>query len=240
MPPPVEPPSPETHHAMARAIEAQRMAEELQRNPRLAVDRHIDQRFANLSDHKRAFIKRAWHEHRVDLTEPQNAQAMTRHYYAGLAQGIPDDSPEMDAHLTNVLEGRHIQPPENGNAEPSQMAEPSIERAAQQLDDQATAIRNVMNVEASTPLALAENLPAPEPMPRAKSIPFSAPVSRNVLSPSGRPVPDFRNITLSAAEREIARNSFTDPSMTNEQRERLYASNKALMLKRRAEGTLNE
>ena len=50
---------------------------------------------------------------------------------------------------------------------------------------------------------------------------------------------DFRSITLSAAEREIARYSFSS-DLSIEERERLYAENKARMLSMRAAGTLNE
>jgi hypothetical protein len=252
-PPPVEPatPPPETHHAMARAIEAQRQAEALQRDPELAFARGIDSKFQNLSEHKRDFIKRAWREHGVNLTEPQNAQAMTRHYYAGLAQGIPDDSPEMNAHLNVLLEGRHNQWAEKGAAvmmEPPPTLEPSIERAAERLDHDAHAIHQALRVEDSTPLAVAANLPLPGPAPRRSSIPMAAPVSRDVPSPNGQRVSATGKITLSPTEREIAWNSFgqiKDASgnlvdLTKEQKERLYANNKARMLAMRADGTLNE
>lgn len=51
---------------------------------------------------------------------------------------------------------------------------------------------------------------------------------------------DYRKITLTAEERLIARNSFTDPRMSNEERELLYARNKSRMLSMRAQGLLNE
>jgi hypothetical protein len=82
--------------------------------------------------------------------------------------------------------------------------------------------------------------PAPAPPTIKRNAPVTAPVSRDVPPISGRRAVDQRSITLSPEERLIARNSFTDPNMTNEERERLYASNKMRMLQMRANGTLNE
>jgi hypothetical protein len=79
---------------------------------------------------------------------------------------------------------------------------------------------------------------ADQPQSRRSSITVSAPVSRDVPSLSGRRMSD-RSITLSAAEREIARYSFSS-DLSIEERERLYAENKARMLSMRAAGTLNE
>ena len=77
---------------------------------------------------------------------------------------------------------------------------------------------------------------APEPR---RSMPISAPVSRGAPDlASGRSVP--MRITLSPEEVMVARNSFTDPTMTNEQRERLYVANKLRMIQMRKDGTLNE
>jgi hypothetical protein len=83
----------------------------------------------------------------------------------------------------------------------------------------------------------------PKPiMPSARrSMPVTAPVSRDVPSVSTGRSHSFSNtVTLSPAEREVARNSFSDPSMSPEDRERLYATNKRRMLIARANGTLNE
>jgi hypothetical protein len=57
---------------------------------------------------------------------------------------------------------------------------------------------------------------------------------------SGRPQSIGNTVTLSPAEREIARRSFTDPSMSDEAKERSYAMQKLRMLRMRADGTLNE
>jgi len=84
--------------------------------------------------------------------------------------------------------------------------------------------------------------PAPAPQPR-KSIPMSAPVSRSVPSvTSGKS--ESNSITLTAEERAIARNSFGPikdadgnlVDMTPEQKERLYAQNKAKLQRMRNSG----
>lgn len=82
--------------------------------------------------------------------------------------------------------------------------------------------------------------PEPQPEPVAtpqiqrRSVPMSAPVSRDVPGATGQR--NSRNITLTAEERIIARNSFTAPDMTNEQKELLYAQNKAKLHRQRANG----
>jgi hypothetical protein len=86
----------------------------------------------------------------------------------------------------------------------------------------------------------AQREPTPPPAKR-RSIPYTAPVSRDVPSVStGRPASLGNTVTLSPAEREIARKSFTDPSMSDEAKERSYAMQKLRMLCLRADGTLNE
>ena len=57
-------------------------------------------------------------------------------------------------------------------------------------------------------------------------MPLSAPVARDAPGLGGQRVADARQVTLSPEERQIARNSFTDPGMSNEQKELLYAQNK--------------
>ena len=70
--------------------------------------------------------------------------------------------------------------------------------------------------------------------PQKRSMPMSAPVSRAAPSTSGQ-----RNegkMTLTAEEREVARNSFSASDMTNAQKEYLYAQNKSKLRKMRANG----
>jgi hypothetical protein len=47
-------------------------------------------------------------------------------------------------------------------------------------------------------------------------------------------------ITLSPEEVMVARTSFTDPSLTNAEREKMYYLNKLKMIQMRKAGTLNE
>jgi hypothetical protein len=261
--PPVEPPisplnkaepaqGPPPDFSMVRAAEATRRAEAMQRDPRLAaqlaVDRHVDAHFGNLSHHKREFLKQ-----RPDYWADEHSMlAMSRRYYAGLAAGIPDDTPEMNAYIDDGMrqefqerQQHRVQGARAAAPMPPPIPEPSVDRMAERLNQQqADAIRNVVNVEASTPMVLAENLP----MPRARSLPISAPVSREIPTASGQKAQDFSNIRLSPIEREIARNSFGPikdafgnvRDLTNEEKELRYGLNKLRMLKMRADGTLNE
>jgi hypothetical protein len=78
--------------------------------------------------------------------------------------------------------------------------------------------------------------PAPQPQPQQRrSMPVTAPVSREVPTSTGER-PASTGMTLTPEERFIARNSFTDPNMTNAQKERLYAMNKAKLARERAAG----
>jgi hypothetical protein len=110
--------------------------------------------------------------------------------------------------------------------------DPEVEAAAAALEREAEELRRQDMEAKRQPM---------RPMPRQRSMPVSAPVSRDSPSIStGRPQSIGTSVTLSAAEREIARDSFSDPSMSVEDRERLYAMNKRKMLLARANGTLNE
>jgi len=248
-PPPADalpPPAPDD--TMQRIVAATRHAEELQRQARQAppptIESYVDS-LPGLSDHKRAFLKA-----HPELLERDNARTAALQYQAALAEGIPDDTEEMNQRLLSAVRGeaqlRRQRDVASANAAIGVMTHlPQIDRrdddqAADRLDREASAIRATMQAESATPVAMAENLPAPAPSPRGRSLPVAAPVSREVPSASGQRTADFRNITLSPAEREIARNSFSDPNMTDAQRERLYAKNKAIMLAMRANGTLNE
>lgn len=78
----------------------------------------------------------------------------------------------------------------------------------------------------------------PTPTQPRRSMPVSAPVSRETHTPNGQ----RRNnsITLTPEEREIARNAFGSvhgaPDLTPDQKERLYAENKAKLNRMRASG----
>lgn len=76
--------------------------------------------------------------------------------------------------------------------------------------------------------------PETRPAPQRRSIPMTAPPSRDVPTASGkRATPQM---TLTPEERIIARNSFTAADMTAEQKEYLYAQNKAKLHAMRANG----
>ena len=69
---------------------------------------------------------------------------------------------------------------------------------------------------------------------------MTAPVSRDApMVGGGQRQPSGWN-TLSAAERQIAHNSFTDPMMSNQQKELLYLRNRQKLHSMRADGSYSE
>jgi hypothetical protein len=89
------------HAATLRAEELHRQA--AQRPP--TVEEHIDQ-IPGLTSHKRAFLK----QHPKMATDPEESRAMSFHYQAALAAGVPDDSEEMDrAILAGMYREREYQ-----------------------------------------------------------------------------------------------------------------------------------
>lgn len=80
----------------------------------------------------------------------------------------------------------------------------------------------------SEPEPVHEPEPEPEPSrPNMSNIPISAPVSRSVAGSNGARHDVGGKVTLSAEERHIAHVSITDPTLTNQQKEVLYARGKA-------------
>ena len=93
-------------------------------------------------------------------------------------------------------------------------------------------------VQAQPTAAAAPAASAAQPQQQQRrSVPMAAPVSRDVPTASGQRQTSSQ-ITLSPEEREIARSSFSDPTgkMTNADKERLYAMNKAKLIRERAAG----
>lgn len=217
-------------NALWRAAQAAQRAEELARDPfaarRAEIDRHVDN-LQGLTEHKRRFLK----SHPEVLLDPVLGQTMSRVYDQSLSAGIVDDTPDMDRALIEGMQ-REIM------AQRLQVAQrdPDVER----LDREAATIRADMGMGLPPPLPLAPP-PAPAaPMPR-RNIPMSAPVSRDIPSATGgRIARDARSVTLTPAEREIARNSFSDPRMTNAEKELLYAQNKLKLRRMRADGSYPE
>jgi hypothetical protein len=230
--------------AVKRALAASRRAEELQRQaarPPQTLNEHID-RLPGLSDHKRRFLR----EHPDLVTDPFLTKALSWHWQAAQRSGIEDDSPAMDAAILRGVRGELEQRRQRDIAASNAatpmmstpMTPPTIERTADRLGAEADMLHRAAQANAATPMALADNMP--EPPPRQRSIPVSAPVSREVPSMRGQRGRPFQNITLSPEEREIARNSFSAPDMSNEEKEMLFARNKARMMAMREAGTLNE
>jgi hypothetical protein len=158
------------------------------------------------------------------MLQPELSHLMNWHYHAALQNGIADDTPHLDRFIVEGVEREIEHRRQNATSAPPAAPERTVDQDVQRLDREVQGIRNTTAALAATPAALtAQIAPAdvlPErgrsasPTPR-RSMPISAPVSREVPSASGsRP----SAITLSEEERKVARNSFTDPSLTNEER----------------------
>jgi hypothetical protein len=80
--------------------------------------------------------------------------------------------------------------------------------------------------------------PLPSPSIR-KSMPISAPVSREIPTFSGRRHSATQQ-TLSAEEVRIAHNSFSDPRMSNVEKEKLYLTNKLKLQQMRENGEYSD
>lgn len=220
--------APSNEDALRRALEATRHAEDLQREAsgRDPIEAYVDA-IPDISDHKRAFLKA-----NPQLLSGPHSQAMGSHYRAALADGVPDDSQEMN---DRVLIGvsREIEAQRRSRSD-------AIEAAASFARSQSAAPTH----EIEEPSIEIERAPPPEPAAPAvkkRNIPYGVMGERYVPSVSGKRGGTTGNsMTLTAAEREIARNSFTAPELTDNMRERMYAANKAKMLRMKAEGTLNE
>lgn len=226
--------------ALLHAVEGQRRAEEMQAQRPATIESFIDS-MPGLSDHKRAFLKR-----NSDMLQPDRAELMRQAHGEALQAGIADDSGAMDAYLESAvrteLEARRARLAGAARAAAADMIRPpppemSIERAAEQLSNEADALSNAYHAEASTPLSMADQIGTMAPPPsQRRSMPMTAPVTRDVPMPSGQRMGSASQITLSAEERFIARNSFSDPHLSHAERERLYAQNKSKLARERAEG----
>jgi hypothetical protein len=150
-----------------------------------------------------------------ELIRDEEATSLTRyHYLSALRRGIRDDSPEMNEAILSGwkrMSGAHLPAPDAHR----QARSDAIEREADQMD-------------------------AVAPTSASKKAPqfVTAPVSRAMPSMTSGAMPT--RITLSPEQVMVARNSWTDSSMTNEQKEKMYAMNLARMMDMRRRGTLNE
>ena len=231
---------------LQRALEAQQHAEQLQTQhqhrqriglPEPALDPHqrqlVDQHIDGLAvtPHWKRFLK----SHPSLLVPPYHA-SMMHQYDIALRAGVPDNSVHMD-HAILLGVGRDLEHHHNL----SQLAAParSTPSPAQMHDDGVDQHVADLNAEAAQHMA-AEHRPAPvalSPSPKKRSMPMSAPVSRAAPDVSGRPAV---NNHLTADEVRIAHNSFSDPSMSNRDKELLYLQNKRKLHRMREDGSYSE
>jgi hypothetical protein len=223
-----------------RALEAQTHAENLQRqhqhrqqiglpepqldaNQRAMVDQHIDG--LSVSDHWKRFLK----SHPSLLAPPYHA-SMMHQYDIALRAGVPDNTVHMD-HAILLGVGRDLEHHHHLSQLTSASARPTSENAA--ID------HHVADLNAEAEQHMAEHRPAPVPPPPSprRTIPMSAPVSRAAPSVSGRP---HDSNTLTVEERQIARNSFGDPHMSDAEKELLYLRNRNKYRAAKADGSYSE
>jgi hypothetical protein len=254
--PPIAPPEPDP---VVRAFEATRYAEELQRNPaalqqiqQQAQQRAIEHRInsiAGLTDHKKDFLR----EH-PEMLEDHNARAVTFYYQQALRAGIPDDTAAMNAYILDGLkQARRDQRYEDATMAMDAMDIPLPQpvKTAESLNREVDAVHSTNAAASARDIIgeLAERIKGGEfTPPRKNSIPVSAPVSREPPTPSGRKPSMPNKVTLTPEERQIARNAFGPVKgrngewvdLTNEQKERLYAVNKAKLAQLRGSGEYPE
>jgi hypothetical protein len=193
-----------------------------------AIDQFVES-IPNISDHQRRFLR----SHPTLMTSPYDqlmAHAITLAKHAGI-------EPDTDAMDRAILVGvqRDLEHHRALSALTSSAGRPTPQNAALHEDiDQ-----HVTDLQAEAEQHMAEHRPAPSapPLPKRRSMPMSAPVSRDYVSVSGRP---RESNTLTADERQIAHNSFSDPRMSNEQKEYLYLKNRQKLHRMRDSGEYSE
>ena len=226
------------------ALTAQQHAEDLQRQhvhrqqiglqepaldpqQRQLVDQHVDG-ISGLTEHWKRFLK----SHPSLLSPPYHA-SMMHAYHLALQAGVADSSESMDrAILAGVA--KDIEHHRALSALTSASARPTPENAQMHEDTSQAADELAREAE----MHLAAHQPAPSaPPPKRRTIPMSAPVSRDSPEVSGRPA---LNNHLTADEVRIAHNSFTDPNMSNREKELLYLRNKQKYGRMRQDGSYSE
>jgi len=230
---------------LQRALEAQAHAESLQRQHQhrqniglaeparseaelRAIDQFVES-IPNISDHQRRFLK----AHPSLMKEPYrdlvpHAITVARH------AGIADDTPQMDAAILSGV-ARDIEHHRALSSLTSASARPTPENA--DIDQHVAALDGEAGVHFAAHQAEHRPAPVAPPPPPRRSMPMTAPVSRAVQSVSGRPALDNH---LTAEERQIAHNSFSDPSMSNAQKELMYLRNRQKLHRMREDGSYSE
>jgi hypothetical protein len=195
---------------------------------RQAIDAHVDH-MAGLTDYKRRFLK----SHPSLLTEPY-VKLVAHAYQIALHAGVADDTPAMDhAVLTGAVRDiehhRQLSHLTSADAQPTpenHQAHHDVNRHAEALQQEAESL-------------LAESGPQQQPPAPRRKFAMQAPVSRDVPLASGHRQTQGSN-TLSAAEVEIAHNSFTDPRLSNHEKELMYLKNRQKLHRMRADGSYSE
>jgi hypothetical protein len=236
-PAPAEPIA-ENGDAVLQALRSTERAEELHREAATKAPHEaaVDS-MAGLSEAKRRFLRS-----NPILMRPDIAPIASRVYQNAIASGVEDDSEELEKFILDrtaqdLAARRKLA---EGSARHRAEAE-RLRHEVEELDREAGGFQSEEDQEEPAPEP--ERAPSRAPVSGAARtrMSVSAPVSRDAPSVStGRAQSLGNRITLSPAEREIARNSFTDPTMTDADRERSYAMQKLKMLAARANGTLNE
>jgi hypothetical protein len=237
------PPDPAEIDAVKRAAEAVRRADEFQKNPQALIDAYVDS-MPNLSAHKRSFLK----QNPLLLNEEVRPH-VGRAYHEALAEGVTDDSAEMNTRIMmgvrQALEERRQNQVQHANAAVSPITDPPLviveshdDREVQRLLAETEGHQAIDR--ANDALDILTDLPAPEPpaAPRGRSLPVSAPVSRDVPTPTGRKTSELGSITLSAEERDVAHRSYAWLSKRDAEME--YARQKAKLAALRASGQYAE
>lgn len=200
--------------AVMNALAAQRRAEEIARlSP---VERELAQRFPDMTLAERWFCLQ-----HPEVLHEDNVHAVAASYQRGQRIGLQRGSKELfNLILDDLAQVRQA------------------ERASESIDREVERERLITAAqsEPEIPAAPPPELPA-IPAPR-KGIPMAAPVSRSEPPTySGRPrEPNF----LTPEERDIARNSYSAPGMTNAQKEYLYLKNKQRYHQMVRDGTYTE
>jgi hypothetical protein len=176
--------APADGNPLLAALHAQQKADAIQRqraSEAPAAGHHAFVDGLQVSERKKEFLRA-----NPELLRPDLAPVARRIYQKALADGVPDDSAQIER---AVLEG-------------------------------------VLHEIGQSPTSAPEPAPTPSPPPamERKRIPMSAPVSRTVTAATGGRDPGSR--TLSPEERQVARNSFSDPSLSNEEKEFRYWQNR--------------
>lgn len=233
---------------IAQVLEDQLRAEALHRQAAqqpqqqpMSVEQYVDS-LPNLSDHKRSFLKS-----NPEMLNNDQREVMAQAYAEAMQAGFQDDTPELDRWLVETVRSemgvRRARLADAARSAVSTMTQPrqpeqSVDRAVERLNLDAASYMATEHALDATPAALAEQLPPPPaPTPRApRGTPMTAPVSRDAPMLSGNRQAASQQVTLSAEERFIARHSFSDPNMSDEAKERLYAQQKGRLAQLRRDG----